>query len=632
MKPFVIGLVLAVVLLAASFLAPKLLQPATGPTTLAALKEAELARRQLHAYDASLPLVEAGSDIEQLKGADFETLTERSRDEFDTLGNKFNEHVRQAKATDRETGLAESDLRAVATTAGGVQSAVSSFERLLRENRTLLADAEKAARSAGQSDRAALGVRHVAGIVKLVEAAGLLADARQVRARLTTEQARAFAAAARWATTRDEMNHYAGLDVTNVRQDLERDLGEVKAAWSETQAEVDELTRVVAEREEALAALRAELEQARTERLSMEEVGFTVGDDASFEAYREEYLQVSRRLRELQDREQLLALGGIQGGSVVDDDLLGGRIEGGQTVVGLNELQRRLAVAQDKLERFTGAQQALEDQGSLVGLVADEAQTQQRNHQARLDALAAELEQILAQMAELAQQGYEKEDAALRAAREAAGAFGDAKSAVRRWIDAAQELQREKDPQRLNARLKRIVGDNLAGEFPTSAEAQARTLVGRIHTERALGLAAYLDTLRRINELRPGGELEVAKLQEDLNTARDAAIDELSKARGLYEPLAQRQTDTNWVHQASLAALYHLLGQIDVLNAQQHRSNLIGELGKAVEKRQQSPHLQTQVALYRLLTGGMEPAPQPGPQEGAVEPGDEEPTDEDDDE
>ena len=56
MKPFVIGLVLAAVVLAAGLLTPTLLPPATDPNTLKALEDAELARRQLHAHEARLPV------------------------------------------------------------------------------------------------------------------------------------------------------------------------------------------------------------------------------------------------------------------------------------------------------------------------------------------------------------------------------------------------------------------------------------------------------------------------------------------------------------------------------------------------------------------------------------------------
>jgi hypothetical protein len=627
LKPFATGLVLAVVILAVGFLTPALLPPATSPNTLKALEDAELARRQLDAYQATLPLVAAHSDLEQLKEADFDKLVERSQQALTELSQEFSKRVGEATTHDRRSGMPKSDLRAFAASGSGVRSEVSTFETSLRDNRKLLDDALRSARSASQADRNTLGVGQVAGTVKLVEAAKLLAEARRLRSQLMKDQARALAVAGEWAAVRAERDYSAGLEVTSIRGGLDADLEEIEAALTQSQAEVDELRRAVADREQALARVRADLERARTERLSMEEMGFTVGDDASFEAYRERYLAVAQRLRELQDQEQLLAFGGIRGGRVVGDDLLKGEIEGGEAVVGLNELQRGLAVATDKLERYTGGRQSLKNEISLVGAVGDEAQMGEKQCAARLETLRAELDHVRDEMAALAQQAFEGEDAALGAAREAATTFKGAKSVVDRWISDARSLQQQKDPQRANERLKLIVGDGFAADFATSAEAQANTLVGRIQTERALGLRGYLDTLTRIGELTGSG-FEPGALQEQLNTARDGAVGALSEARDAYERMAQKPTSTSWVHRASLALVYHLLWQIDEFNAEQHRSNLIDQLGEVVANRFQYPDLQQEVKLWTVLTGRAE-VPPPGPKEGVEEPAAEEPTDKD---
>lgn len=621
MKPFLIGLAVAVVVLAAGFLTPVFVPPATGPDTLQALRDAELARRQLHAYHTILPLVGVRSEgeIEQFKGDefDFEALVEGAQEEFATLSDQFDEQVRRATASDRRSRM-PSGLQAASTSPAGVRTSVREFERALRENQKLLTEAVRNSRSAIQADRNALGVGQVAGTVKLVEAGKLLADARGLRARLTTLQGSAFAAAGEWAAVRAERDYYGGLDVATVRRSLEDDLDEVDAASQESKAEVDRLASVVGSVEQTLVEVRRRLEEARTQRLSMEETGFIVGDDASFEAYREQYLELGRRLRGLQDQEHLLTFGGIQGGRVIGDDLLEGEIEGGESVVGLSELKRRLEVAEGKLERYKRAREALEDQMSLVGSVGEEAQAQHRQYAARLETLAGEVDQIRARMEELAQQAFEKESTALGAAREAATAFKGAGAAVSRWISDARGLQQEKDSQRINQRLKLIVGDDVAPGFASSAEAQAGTLLGRIHTERALGLAGYLDTLERIQALMPGSTVDTGTLRDDFATARDEAVSALGEARDIYERLAQRQTDRSWVHQASLATVYHLLWQIDEFNAAQHRSNLIDQLAQVVANRAQSPELQQQVKLHTHLTGGGEPT-QPDEQEAGEE-------------
>jgi hypothetical protein len=603
--------VIAVVLLAAAFVIPRFLTPTVPPDTLRALEEAELARRQLRSYNASMPLVGAFSDLERLKEADFGRLVERSQDAFATLGEQFAKRVRAAQLSDRQNNLPQTDLRAVGGSPSGVQSAVGRFEGALRDNRALLDTAANSARSATQTDRDALGVGHVAGMVKLAKASRLLADARRLRAQLATRQADAVAVAAEWAAVRSEKDHYAGLNVANIQGNLSADLGKISEALAESERRVDALRRAIAEREQALATTRAALEQARAERLSLKEMGFTVGDDASFADYRERYLELSQRLGALQQRQQLLAVGGIRGGQPADDDFLEGELRGGETVIGLEELRRRLAIAEANLERYQQARRALNDQQSLVKTFGDDAQTQENRYTERLEALTAKANRVSEDLAAVNQQAFEKENTAIQAAREAASAFKLAQSAVQGWKRAAEELQREKDPQRMNERLSRIARDTLAGEFVSSAEAQAKTLLGRIHTERALGLAGYLSTLRRMTELMPGSAFEAEPLEEAFNTAREEAISTLGEARELYGRLAQKGGPSSWIHQSSLAAVFHLLWQIDEFNAAQHRSEVINQLGKAVGGRERFPYLQQQVALQQAVGGS---APAPGPE------------------
>jgi chromosome segregation ATPase len=609
LKPLYIGFLLAIVMLAAGFLLPVLLPRSTTPTTVQALQEAELARRQLHSYDAMLPLAGMSADVTELKEADFERLLERARTQFDALTSEFNKQVSQAKSADRGNRMPETDLRAASMTPSGVRSSVGGLETSLSQNQRLLSEAAKNTRAALQTDRNALGVGQVGGAVKLVEAQQLLDEARQLRAQLTSEQSRLLAVAARGAEVRGERDRRVGLAVVEIQNILDGDLEEIEAALDDAQAEVDRLSAEVAEREQALAAVRSQLEEARRQRLDLEEAGFAVGDDASFEAYRTEYLRLSEMLRQHEARGQLLAYGGVEGGRVVGDDLMTGEIEGGETIVGLNELKRNLTLAEDKLTRYTQARQALEDRKGLVTTMGAEARAWESQYTTRLDALVAEVQQIRAAMEGLAQQAFEKEESARAAARDAAAAFGSAKAAASRWTGDASALQRERDPQRLNERLKRIASDKLAGEAAESGEAQAKMLEGRILTERALGLGDYLDALARANELLPTGELDLTALQESFTQARDQAISTLSDARAGYERLAQSQSNTSWVHQASLATVYHLLWLIDEFNAAQHRSNLLDQLGRVIENRRQSPYLQQQVALHALLTAGVE-APQ----------------------
>ena len=570
MKPLITGFAFAIIVVAACFVVPMFMPASISSNTLDALEQAELARRQLHTYDASLPLLKPADDVDQ------------------------------------------PDTKLV---------------RLINDNAALLSAAKKNSQSAIRMDRDALDVGTVAGTVSMTEAAGLLAEARHWRSRLIALQADLFAAATDWAALQAQAAHYVGLDVTNIKTDLDTDLEEVQAVTAQVRQEVDELTKAVGDRESQLEGVRAELTAGRQALLDLEQAGFLLGADQSdgnqptFEQYRTEYRRVSTRMGELQAHEQLLTFGGIEDGRVVGDDLLSGAIEGGKTVLGLGELQYRLTLAQDKLERYTHGVKAIQDQTQAVQKFGDGAQTQAEQYQKRMITKAEQVAALQAEIADLAQKTFDKEEAALQAARAAVSAYKTAKSAVDAWKRAAQSLQSAKDPQRTNDRLKRIIADNTAATFAENAEAGAKTLQGRVQTERALRLRDYLDTLQRLEALKPGGEFDLATLQDKFITARDEAVTVLNEARDGYERLAQKQSDTSWVHQASLAIVYHLLWQIDEIGAEQHRSNLLDQLGQVVESRWQSPYLRQQAALYAALTGrtGAPPPPEPPAETTPVE-------------
>lgn len=627
MRPYVIGLAFAVVILAGGLLLPAFLPSAPRPKTVTALQQAELARRLLHAHQPSLPLVEKRSALEQLKEADLAALVERAGETLAERSREFQQLVRQAQAIDRESGMPVAELQPISASAAGVRAALTNFERFVRDSRQWLEQAVRAAQEGLRADREALGVGQIAGMVKLAAAADLLAEARQLRVELLTAQTGAFAVAADWAAVRTARDHYAGLEPARVRSQLSEDLAEIEQALAAARSEVAELTRTVSERKRTLERLRTELHTLRDERLSLQEQGFVVGDDASFETYRARYLELGQRLLELEREEQLLSLGGLRGGKLIGDDLLSGRIEGGQSVLGLAELEHRLAVATDKQQRYERARQAIIDQIKLADAVGSEAQKRLEEYTARLKALQADLEQRIAALAELAERAYAQEDAALQAARDAASAFAGAARAAQNWISAAERLQREKDPQRANERLRLIGGDEYAVAFARAGEAWAKTLIGRIHTERALGLAGYLDTLDRIEKLVPGRSFDVSSLQEALDTAREEALRVLGEARELYERLAREneRKPIGVYYRSSLATVYHLLAQVDQYNAERHRSALIAELAKAVEGAERSPWLGEQVALYRVLTGGAEAAPPPQEQEAEAAPQQEQP-------
>ena len=609
MKPLITGVVLAIVFLAIMFVVPAFMPRATDSTTIEAEKKAELARRQLHSYDATLPLTAEQSDLEQLKAADLGQMAEKAAEEYAAVQSDFNRTIQGAKKLDQRSGLTTSDLRPMSIGTG----AVSTFEKAVRDNDKLLKDAVQNARQATQEDRdrKALSVGQIAGTTKLVEANRVLGEARLQRTTLTTELDRSLNLAVRWAELQALNEHYAGLDLSDVEKSLADDLTEVGAQIEETGNELRDLESSLASTKQTLEGIQAELQQKQTQLADLERNGFDTSDTAAFEAYRAQYEKLSNEMSVLQLREQTLTHGGIEGGTVIGDDLLSGEIQGGTTVVGVDELDRKAAILKVKLERLEKARQALESQHTLTAGLTSESKNQQTSCGEKLQATKAEFDRARAQAEETAKLAFEKEDAALQATRDAASGFKTAKSAADQWKTQARSTQQNYDAPKMNERLKKIINDEYAVSAATSGEAQAKALEGRILTERALGLREQLNVAERIKALMPDAELDIATMQEGFTQAHDTAIETLNAARKMYELLADKSSPTQWVPKSSLATIYHLLWEIDTTNADQHRSNLMDLLGRVVLGKLQFPYIQQQVQLYTALGGSITTPQQP---------------------
>lgn len=608
MKSFALGLILSAVLVAAVFVTPKFLPASPNPATLDAEQAAELARRQLNAYDTALPPLGSQASLDQLKQAEFEQLVQRDSEQFNALGERFSEEVRRVRSLDQRSDMPAGDLRAVSMNASGISASVGSFERQLQQNQKLLADAGKSAGGAGSSGREIASVGQIAGAINMTEAENQLSQARRVRAEITGTLGELFAAAAAWKGASGERDYNSGLKVSDISDGLSADVVEIESAAGEARDESAALRQSIATLESELKQVMEELGRLRAQRIEMEKTGFTAGNDSSFNSYRDQYVAVGARMVELQLREQELEFGAVAGDEAADEQF-----------IGLNELKRRLAVAEEREAGLAEALSALNARRDLVAGIGGEAEARGEHYAKRLDTVAGEARNVHTRVIELQKQATDLEAKALNAAQQAASAYGRAKAAVSTWKGNASALQSKVDPQRLNDRLKEIAKDDFASDYPTSSEAQAKILIGRIQTERALGIANILDTIRRASEMAPALEFDISELQGQYDAAREEAVKSLGEARDLYERLAQKSSNTSWVHQASLAMIYHLLAQVDEAGANQHRSNLIDQLGKAIANRTQSPHLRREVELYTQLTGESAAPTREAPQPDAAE-------------
>ena len=588
MREFLLGFVLAIIVIAALVVVPHFLPQSTAPSAREAARQAELARRELMTYRVSMPDAAERANLEELKDADFEKLIAQKQERFEELGRQFSQEVSQVKRASAKldnSGLPPSELKPVSTSASGLRSAVSAFESDARANAKLLEDADRSAREALSDGGDELEVGHIAGTVKLVKAEQTLGQARVLRADMTRLEALLLETAAKWADARAAADYHASIDVKGIEENLAADLETMQADVAKAQAEVTELGELIGRNGALLTETRENIATLRDKQVEMEDQGFTLGDDESFADYRERYRDLVERLRVLQEREHVLAFGGIEGGQVAGDDLVSGEIRGGTQVLGLDELKSQLARAETRLERYQSGVQALERQIAMMRKLDDEASSRRGDHEQRMSTLGGQIDQLQERLNNLANEAFDLEDKAISAAKEAQRAYATASRAAGKWISDASDLQRNKDPQRLNERLKRIINDKSIKPFGGAAEASAKLLEGRIQAERALALRDFANALQRVRTLVPENTADVAAVEEKYATAQEQAIEALNAAREGYERLTQQENNTSWLFESSLATVYHLLSLVDPIRGQDAYSNFVDRLGRVVQDR-----------------------------------------------
>lgn len=624
MRPFAIGLVLALLILLLATFAPGLLQPSAERAAAEARAQAEAARRMLTAHSLKTSGLAATSDLARLKSADFAALAQQAGDTLQQLSQEFAAAVQRAKTLDRRSNLPQTELRPLSLDANGLRAAVTSLEKLNIENRQRLDAASREARQASQLSGQTPGVPESLGLAKLVEAQERYSEARRTRTELAAELGRLSELAFEAASADSAAKHYGAVDVADVVKTLQDDVSEISAEREQAAARAAKLGAAVADRQAELTRTRDELGRVRSELLSLEETGFAAGDDSAFESYRQRYASLSSRARDLQEQEQLLLGGGRRGGQELDRGLEFGFVEGGEPVVGLEELQRQLAIAEEKLQRLDASQESLAEKIRSVEQFGSRSQEAQRHFAELRDAFQQRISERHAHVEDLAKSAMEQEDQAIRAAQEAAQSFRSEAQAFARWTGDARKAQGEFDKMRKNERLRLIVDDKYGEQLSAAGEADAKAVAAMIHTDRLLAVRNLKQTEERVAANIAGFSFESQPLDDAIASSREEAIKLLGEARAAYEKLAGKALATSWIHQVSLAAVEHLLSKLDEEGAAQHAAAAIQNIRQAINKREQSPYVSEAVlAFARHITGGeLEPQEPPPPSEEGAAPSD----------
>lgn len=597
-----LGLVILGAVAAASLFVPRLF-PTQAAVNSSAASDAELARRELSHYSPELPQLAELVSQDQLKQADLQTLADKYQQTFTDAQQQMREAQSAAQARDRKAGVASGKYDVPNATGSGLKSAVDGFGRLVQLNEKLYKDSLSLAKNAAQNNKQVVGVSNVLGMAEYTHAVQAQIRADDLMSQLDRQYSDVLSVASDWATTNALAERYAvESDVKTSVDTLKKDVADVTAQHDEAAAKVAELTKAVADREQQLATVRADLAKSREALSKIDQKGFTPGDDASFAAYRDQYLKESENARVLQEREQMLADGAIQGASLDEDAMIEGELVGGEAVLGQSELQRRLEIAKDREARLAKGVESLSSHVAFVEQAGAGASKLNQEIAAQAAKFRADLDAKLKKLDELVEAANNAQDEAAKAADSAARAFRDGQSAMDGMISEVRRTQQEHDPNRQNERLKRVLDDQFLPQIAATAEAAAKLLGARVHLQRYNAAQRHDAYVAQLDQIGVKVALDKEKQTALIDGERDAAAKLLDEAANGFEKATKGPGAVAWIPQSSLAIAYYLRAEIDPSQAASHRTRALEELTKVLEKREQAAALATQVRLRDHIT------------------------------
>ncbi|MFO0839558.1 MAG: hypothetical protein U1D55_13665 [Phycisphaerae bacterium] len=605
--PILVGIVLAAILLIAMFLPRSM--PVASATSVGATRQAEAARRMVHRYSPMLPLSASRVGEHGLREADFAKLAQLAEAPLQSLNQRLGEQARAAQELNRRAGIGSGGAQvSVQATETALKSALTGFDKAVSANQQLLAEADKLAKAASASDAQQSFVQQVAGEVAYVKAAGAVAEAMVLRDAQSQRMDALLEKVVEWKAASAEADHYASLETSDALDALRKEIAGVQTQLEDAAQVAQHVDQAVAARSAELDTLRSTLQSAREELARVEAQKFRMGDDASFRSYCEAFERISSRLRDLQEREQVLAQGGRPGAQLEGDALDEAAVVGGEAVTGLETLKRQQALAGERRRKLQGAIDALQKRVTLIEQTGQAAKTERARFAERAKTARAQIDQLKEQVENLGKSALEKENTAMKVARDAHGAFRNAAAAADARKAAAGSEQSKSDPNRLNERLKKIAGDHIGPMIGQSGGAAARLLIGHACAEASDALARYLTVTDEVNKSVRDITFDRKAAQDALQTVRDEGVKALGDARDTYQGLAGGGGNAARMANGSLSALYMLLARLEPAAATAHRTKAVEAIQAAVDKAERHPATETLVQ-YRNAIRGEGPPP-----------------------
>ncbi len=622
--PIVLGIVLAAIVIALGFFAPYL--DTTGARSAArANEQAELARRDYVRLGMDAARLNAAVDPAGTKAdaAALAAAIERNGDALRKQASDAQASLSRAQTVTREAGLPPLQATTIAPSTGGLQQALGSFEQALKADAGLLTEALAAAKSGVSEKSDSISAQYAVGIGEYMRAVSELVEAERIRTEQLSAQSTLLGLAARWKQVRAAVDQFKGFQTAPVMARLQDDLAEFTTLRTEANAAMEAVQRDVTERDQGLSRVDAELKDARAALLAHERQGFKPGDDASFLAFRSKYVELTNKLKDLQEEEHELRFGGHVGGTLSGLDQPGAPVEGGREVAPYAILTSQLERAKSRATLLSTAHIELENQVKYLDDLAKRAQGEAARLEAQLGTLSEQQQEQSKKIGELAASALAREGTALSAASAAVNAFKQSQAALSTWVRSARELQGNLDPERRNERLNLLLKDQYLEQIGSTAESAARILAGRISALQVESGSRTLADMQTLAQLNPdaGSAFDPAPFEKLVDAARGAGLDTLNVAKQNLEKASSAPPTTAWAPLGMLAAAQHLMGRIDVSQAETHRAAALATIQKAVEKREQSPYLTALVEFRDHLQGGA-PEPLDAPADNTTTPAD----------
>lgn len=637
MNPQVLaGFVVGALIFVGALVLPRMLRSSASASADEAAGKAAEARQVLETYSHRTSEASRLAQADQLKSADFEKLATQSPEWFEAAKNTLSESRQRLAGFDRTArkyGGDKSGAAPLDATPSGLRHAMSEYDAILRSNAEILDRAGKLAREARQASADVPGVGLVQGSVELVRASERMADSIVLRRQAEEALFDLVSLSEALVAARAEADALKGLEPARIVGEgdsplpdaIRKDIDAFHASRQEAEQAAAALRERLAAATSQRDQLRNQIEQARAEQLALEQNGFKPGDDAGFESFRRRYADVSARLQQLQEDEHLLSLGGMKGAKIDEGDFESGELTGGEPVEGIDEIERKLAIAEDQAKRRAAAAATAEK--TLAGVIegGKSAAAQLEVVNKRVAALTKQIDEAKANLMTLAGDALASETQALEAARVADQAFGVSAAAAQKWVSAQSRLKQEMDRAGKNERLKLVLGDTMLVNVGPAAQAQAKLMTGRILLQRAESLAMLARGLGGVAARVPGFQFDEAALKSELETARKDALDTLTAAKDGYEAYANAslRPETAWVRKALSAYAYHMLAAANVAPAAaaEFRGRAAAQISEAVKGAERTPWLAWHVAFRdHLVASGAAPEPEtPAPSEGEGE-------------